>query len=370
MSMIRFYMIGMLLLPVFLFGQTDSNSNEPTKMIRGQVVFQSFSIEDVDDPITELSLPVQIYWPVNAKLNVQLNHTPASSRYGAYQINAMSDTYLKANYLILNDNGLIGVGLGLPTGPTELESDEFALTQIISNQAFRFQLPVYGQGFTANAGLGYAYEVNKKAVIGLGMHYIFRNKYQPVKNSVSDFDPGDQIGATLGVDFQINKTTKISVDGLYTYYLPDKIRGREVFAAGAKINVSVSFIKNLEMMTISGNATLRQKGKNELWTGTELEPESKNSNGTQLDFDGFLRYAMNEQLGVLGFAVLRAYGENDYKSGDAAVFGLGGGIDYAVSPQATVDAGIRAFFGRLGGGTAATGLNGFEFTLGFAYGFK
>lgn len=367
--MMRLKIIGLLLVPVLLFGQSGSN-DAPMKLIRGQVVFQSFSIEDVDDPITELTLPVQINWPVNSNLNVQLNHSPASSRFGAYQINGLSDTYLKVNYLFLNGKGLFGVGLGLPTGITELEADEFTLSQILSNQAFRFQLPVYGQGFTANAGLAYAYEINKKAVIGLGAHFIFRNKYKPVENSVSDFDPGDQIGATLGVDFQINETTKFLLDGLYTYYLPDKVRDREVFAAGAKISVSVGFLKKMEMMTISGNASLRQKGKNEFWTGTELEPESKNSNGPQLDFDGTFRYAMNEQLGLLGLAVLRAYGENEYKSGDAAIFGLGGGIDYLVSPQMQVDVGIKGLFGRLGGGSAAIGVNGFEFALGFAFGFK
>lgn len=368
--MIRFCLIGILLLPALLMGQGSSSSGNQTKMIRGQVVFQSFGVENLDESITELSLPIHIYWPVNNKLSMQLNHTPANSQFGDYQLSGLSDTYLKANYLILNNNGLIGVGLGLPTGPTELKMEEFYLTQMISMQAFRFRLPVYGQGFTANAGFAYAYEVNKKTVIGLGTHYIFRYKYKPIQNSVSDFDPGDQIGVTLGTDYQLSETAKIFVDGLYSYYLPDKIRDRGVFAAGAKISVSVGFLMNLDMMTISGNATLRQKGKNELWAGTGLEEEPKNSNGPQLDFEGFLRYTLNEQMGALGFAILRAYGENEYKYGDAAVFGIGGGIDYIISPQVTVNGGIKGFFGRLGGGTAAQSLNGFEFTLGFAYGFN
>ena len=74
-------------------------------------------------------------------------------------------------------------------------------------------------------------------------------------------------------------------------------------------------------------------------------------------------------MGALAILELRAYGENEYKTNDAAVFGIGGGIDYTASKAFTVNGGIKVLFGRLGGGNKAKGLTGYEIWISSIYNF-
>ncbi len=360
----RKLMIFIVVFPFIVWSQQGARSDANQRKIRTTIVYQQYQVEKAGVPTTELSVPIQLFWPVSPDLNILLINTPALSQYGEYELSGLSDIYVKTNYLFLNKKALLGIGLGLPSGQTELTKSEFVMAQLLSNNVLRFQLPVFGQGFGANIGFCFAHSMSDNFNVGFGLTYIFRSKYKPVEDSFDDFDPGDIFSLNGGVDFKAQKNMKIYFDIVHTLYLKDKIRGRETFGSGSKLSIEAGFFYQQEMYSILANANLRQRGKNEYWTGTSLEPESKNSNGPQLEFDGTFRYFLNEQTGALGFAVLRAYGENDYRTGDAAIGGLGVGIDHALSTQFTVDAGLKFYFGRLGGGKNAKGITGYEFLVG------
>lgn len=358
-----------LLVPALVFSQMTANSGKNYKMIRSNVAFQNFKVENLKDPVSEFTFPIQIIWPINPEFTLQIAHTPASAQFGTYRLSGLSDTYIKGTYLFLNKKGLVSLGLGLPTGVTELEATQFYVSQFLNSTALRFQLPVFGQGFTGNLGICMAHQVNDKLTLGGGANYILRNKYKPVQNSYPDYNPGDVVGVNVGADFQVRENAKLFCDLVYTIYFPDQLRGRETFGAGAKLNLEVGTLVNYELITVMANACFRQRGKNEYYTGTALEPESKNSNGPQVEFDGTVRYALNEQTGALGYAILRAHGENEYRSGDAAVFGIGGGLDSKITAQFMVNLGFKGYFGRIGGGSAAQSLSGFELFFGWIYQF-
>ncbi len=360
----RNLIIFILIFPYLVWSQQGARADANQRKFRSTLVYQQYSIEGVGTPISEFSFPIQLFWPVNSDLNILLINTPALSQYGKYELSGLSDVFIKTNYLFLNQKAMLGIGLGLPAGQTELTKSEFMMAQLLSNNALRFQSPVFGQGFSGNLGLCFAYPVNENFNIGGGVTYIFRSKYKPVKDSFDDFDPGDIISINAGFDFNIQKNIKIYLDILHTLYFKDKIRNRQTFGAGTKTSLEAGFLFHQELYSILANANLRQRGKNEYWTGTSLEPESKNSNGPQLEFDGTFRYVLNEQTGALGFAVLRAYGENEKRSGDAAIVGLGGGIDYTISAQFTIDGGCKFYYGRLGGGKNAVGITGYDFQVG------
>ncbi|MBN2088744.1 hypothetical protein JW964_03985 [candidate division KSB1 bacterium] len=360
----RKLIIFIVLFPCLVWSQKGARPDANQRKIRTTMVYQQYTVEGIGNPISEISVPIQFFWPVNSDLNILLINTPGLSQYGEYELSGLSDLYVKTNYLFLNKKALFGIGLGLPSGQTELTKSEFVMAQLLSNNALRFQLPVFGQGFSGNFGLCFAHPMNDNFNIGFGLTYVFRSKYKPVEDSFDDFDPGDIFSLNAGVDFNVQKNIKIYLDVLYTLYFKDKIRSRQTFGAGSKLSIEAGFLYRQELYSILAYANLRQRGKNEYWTGTSLEPESKNSNGPQLEFDGTFRYVLNEQTGALGFAVLRAYGENEHRSGDAAIGGLGIGIDHALSMQFTVDAGLKFYFGRLGGGKNAKGITGYEFLVG------
>lgn len=359
----KIIIMGLLLVPIMVMGQSMKRN---AKIIRGTIVQQSFSLEDDDNSMSELSFPIQVIWPVNPDLNLQLVTTPANASYGDYSMGGLSDTYMKSTYLFAEKKGMVGLGLGLPTGATELDSEQQLISSIISTNVLRFQLPVYGQGFTVNLGLAYAQPVNEKMVVGGGLSYVFRGKYKPVENSVAGYNPGDQFAINLGADYLLNEQMKLYFDIVYNLYMADQSeRDGDIFNSGSKMCFNVGFLMNTDFYMLLVNGVFRQKGKNEFLYGSELIAESENSNGPQAELDATLRYGINEKMAALGFAVIRAYGENGYKSGDAALFGLGGGADYVVSPKVTIDGALKFYFGRMGGGSAARSLSGFEFLLGF-----
>jgi len=365
----RRILVFILLFPCLVWGQKRARSKSNQRIIRGTVINQSFAVEDVDEKMTELSFPIQVLWPVNPDLSLQVFGVYGSSQYGDYKLSGLSDIYVKTNYLFMNKKAMVGLGFGVPTGVTEMNDEQFMMARMLSNNALRFQLPVFGRGFSSNFGVCFAHPASKKITIGGGFSYIYRAGYKPVEDSYDNYNPGDVFELNLGSDIQIQEDKKLFVDFLYTLYLKDKIRDRESFGAGAKLGLEIGFLMNMELITVLANATFRQKSKNEFWTGSSLEAEMKNSNGPQFEFDSTVRYLVNEQTGAMGFAILRAFGENEYRTGDAAIFGLGGGFDYLVSPQLVVDAAVKYYFGRLGGGSNALSINGLEILFGGDYSF-
>ncbi|MBN1350510.1 hypothetical protein JXJ21_13930 [candidate division KSB1 bacterium] len=363
----RFLIIALLMFPFAVSSQYYSTIGQRKRIFRTSLVTQSYSVENVDQSIMQVTGPTELFYPVSSNFTVQIMNTPGMATYGDSAISGLSDTYIRANYTFLDNKMLIGLGVGVPSGTNELDANEFDMSKVLSTDAFRFRLPVFGQGFTVGSGFAYAHPLSEKFVTGFGVNYVFRAKYNPIKNSVDNYDPGDQISTSVGLDVAVTDNSKLTFDLLYTYYLADKIRGREQFASGSKVCVSAGYLMQAKLWTFYFSGVLRQKGKNETWAGTSLKPEVKNSNGPQAEIDGLARYTMNERTGLRILVELRAYGENELKTGDAALFGLGGGVDYNISSVFAITGDLKVLFGRLGGGSNASSVTGIESVMGISY---
>ncbi|MCK5739346.1 hypothetical protein KAH55_09195 [bacterium] len=360
---------SLLLIPVCLMAQAVSvHTTRPTLQTR--LYFQNYRMGDVDASLNQVSMPLILSWPIRSDVNVQMRMTPGSTFFDDESLAGLSDLYVNANYLFWEQRIMAGVGVGVPTGTSKLDQTGFQIARLISNNAFRFQLPTYGQGMSVNGGLAMAYPVSDVAIVGAGLNYIFRNKYEPVAESHDDYNPGDLAGANMGIDFLLTEQSKFFMDLLFTYYFPDYIAGQEVFEAGTKFNFEMGYFFNSDVWTVLVNGVFRQRGKNDIWNGASLTQEIKNSNGPQFELGGTGRYQATERLAGLGFLELRAFGKNEYDSGAATIVGLGGGVDYAPNRQLTLDFSVKLYFGQMSGGEDDTqSVNGFELTTGCIYQF-
>jgi len=145
--------IFVIFVPVMCFGQQAGAS------IRTSFVLQKWDIQKVKDSVSEGTFPIEINYSIRDNINLQINHFPALSKFGKSEIAGLSDTWVRATYSFANDKALVSFGVGIPTGKTELDSSEIIIARLLSEQSFKFQLPVYGQGLTVSGGIMYALPV-------------------------------------------------------------------------------------------------------------------------------------------------------------------------------------------------------------------
>ncbi|UCE07943.1 MAG: hypothetical protein JSW07_07900, partial [bacterium] len=119
-------------------------------ILRTGFMIQIWSIEKLNKPISENTFPIEVIYPIRENLSIQFNHSPAVSRFGRTNLSGLSDTWIRSTYAFMNNRASVSVGLGLPTGKTELNTSEMILSRFLSQNAFKFRLPVFGQGLTVS----------------------------------------------------------------------------------------------------------------------------------------------------------------------------------------------------------------------------
>jgi len=348
-------------------GVLAQNSNA---IIRTSFISQTWSIEDIDRSISEMTFPVEIIYPIRDNFNIQINHSPAVSNFGDTSLAGLSDTWIRSGFRFSNDRALFSVGLGIPTGKSELTLFESDLSSILSVNAFKFQLPVFGQGFTASAGLMYAYPINEKLTIGGGANFVLRNKYKINVASgnqliASQYNPGEQIGINIGCDFLIIPNLRSNFDFIFSYYTTDKLTNSNdttKFQSGPKY----SFRGGLQYQVPYGyfwlTAFYRAKAKNETWDNQALVmiAEDKNSNITLREFELGAVITLSNVFSLLPGFEIRSYKENDFKKGQVDLYGGCIGYEFQMLENLTISMGAKLFFGQGELGNLLRNISGFE----------
>ncbi|MBN2602687.1 MAG: hypothetical protein JXA91_00965, partial [Candidatus Thermoplasmatota archaeon] len=213
----------LLIIPIICFAQNEYQTQELNhRIITTSFVIQNWKIDGVDERIAEGTFPIDIIYPIHDNITVQFSHSPALSRFGETTLNGLSDTWLRSSYTFLDEKCAVSCGLGLPTGKTELTTEESKLDSLLSQNVFRFRLPVFGQGITANTGIAGAFPLSSKFAVGGGLNYVYRGKYKYRKDVSSTLDIGDQFGCTVGLDYYFSSKIRTNLDVIYTYFLNDK----------------------------------------------------------------------------------------------------------------------------------------------------
>lgn len=308
-------------------------------------VFQKWTIENFADPVSEGTFPVELIYPVMDNFHVQVSHFPALSRYGEASMTGLSDTWIRTSYTMMDNQLAFSFGAGIPTGKTELDSSEIIITQLISQNSFKFRLPVFGQGLTLSGGVMYALPVNDNFSLGFGASYVFRGKYKFSKLASFDYDPGDQIGGNIGFDYLVTPQLSTSLDFVYSYYFTDKLDNTEIFSSGPNMTVKLSSLYTANFGNVWLNAFYRLKSKNETWDGQALVPEAKNSNVTLRELELGTRLRLTDILFIKFQTEVRSYVENEYNQGWIDIFGGGIGYELMLSRNFAVSMGIKLYFG-------------------------
>ncbi|MCJ7813270.1 hypothetical protein MUP95_08160, partial [bacterium] len=220
--------------------------------------------------------------------------------------------------------------------------------------------------------------IQENVVIGLGGQYLYRNPYHPleyqylvgdiIKTSDEVYRPGDEISGHFGVDFQIIENTKIMLDGIYTYYWPDRLSDRKIYGAGQKITINFGFVYQFDEKFVSSQILYRYQGKNKLLQELDIELEDKNRNGSQLEIN--LTY---KAISIPNFSIYllgdgRIYNKNEVNDvGKAFVGGGGFGVDYHVSESWILDFSFKYLGGSITTDLGERRVEGMDIYFGFKY---
>ena len=336
----------LLITPMTLFAQESyQGTSFKTGFIRSMVVFQNWKIDGIDDRIAEGSLPIFINLPVRENMSLQILHSPAISRFGDSELSGLSDTWLRGSYVFPNNRLMLSAGLGIPTGKTELTAEEAALSSIMSQNVFRFRTPVFGQGLTASAGFMYAFPLSDRFTMGSGLNFVFKNKYKITENMQDDFNPGEQMGVTLGGSYRFSSGLSIDLDFIYTYFMADKIEDTEIFKAGNKYAVKGGLRYDGGRTMFLAVGRMRYSDKNDIWDGSALVAEEKNSSLFQMELDAVYRIKFSPLYSLDLLFEGRSYIENEYLLGQADIFGGGLGNNIQLTENWGVNLGFKIFLG-------------------------
>jgi len=313
-------------------------------------VYQTWSFGD-SSRISEFSIPVSFYYPLNNRFSVAAFLSQASSNgevsgFSLQKLNGLSDAQFSLNYYIEDKNILLSLGGGLPVGKKELSLDEFATSVIVSQNAFNFQVPIFGQGFNLSPGFTWAKPMNEKTVLGLGASYQLKGKYYPIVKSVMTdlYDPGDEILLTGGLDYQVSEIEALSFDLTVNLYGKDKVGALEVYKAGTKIMAATQYKKFVGYDLLWWFGRFRSRAKSDIYA-TVSTSESVKTQRDEFESVGMYRKRLNPKTSLAYTAEARYFFKTD-AIGSAYQAGVGILPETQVSPNTRLQGKFKLFVGK------------------------
>ena len=352
--------IAFLFMAASLLGQEEIIPVQRTPSLVIGMKYQAWRLEFQNYPISQISGPLLFILPLSDRFHFQVLHTPAVTWWEEDRsITGPSDTWIQGSYVLGKDLGLINVGVGLPTGKTRLQNNQFFVSQFLGRNVFRFGLPIYGQGLTIKAGGILTHKLSKQVVFGVGGQYLKKQPYYPVEYEIEyaigtqtlshlyapKYQAGDEATGQLGVDVLLNKDTKLFFDLMLTHYFRDKLDGEEFFGSGQRISLKTGVYHRYEDKYLWGQILYRYKGKNEILQDLTFQPEPFQMTNYQIEAHFLAHFTSVENAKLYTLADVRIYGKNDAGNFGANIFGGGIGIQFKTAIGSLIDFNIKYFGG-------------------------
>ncbi len=212
-------------------------------------VTQQWTIKD-SGTVSQQSAPFSLSVPLFNRMLISVTNSGASSSFGSEKVSGIVDTRVSLSYVFPGDKIWLTGGVSVPTGKTKLTTPQLKLASLVSQTAFAYRVPTFGQGLSGNMAIVYAGTITRRMVLGIGVSYYYKGKYEPVEAaSKFEYDAGDEISVNLGYDFiTFSKVARLSFDMTATYFLDDQLNGTNVFRSGPRfIGLAAYSIKSGSM---------------------------------------------------------------------------------------------------------------------------
>ena len=324
-----------------------------------QPSYQTWS-DGKDNSISQYGTMLSVYLPLTreASLTVRAGHAITSG--DVESLSGPTDIQLGLGWFLERLNLMTSLGVNVPTGKRELEPAQFVTSTAISNPILNFRYPILGQGLNINPGLAWVVPVSDATVLGLGGSYQYKAMYKPLAGGI-EYDPGDEVLVTGGVDIQLDGSSNISLDAVFTLYGNDKVDGKESYASGSTIAGNLQYLRSFAQNELRIFTRYRSKGKSEIGSPVGLVAEPLKTEPNRFEAIAEYKIVFTPAFSM-GFSLDgKIYEETSAFLSGATLFGFGIAPVFAPTPAIQIPVRLRAQFGKTKEFTSTRQL---EFSLG------
>ncbi len=198
--------------------------------------FHSYKLgSPTSETISEFSLPLYVLVPVNQSLSFDLGTAFAQSRVDqtaadggktASTISGMTDTQIRANYVIGTDFIVLTGGVNLPTGQSTVATKQQLAAGLIGSDFLAFPISNMGTGFGGTGGVAIAEPVGEWN-LGGGVSVRKSASYDAFSDANGSrfhYEPGNEYRARVGLDRGVG-TGRFTVGLTYSTFGNDNLAG-------------------------------------------------------------------------------------------------------------------------------------------------
>lgn len=188
-----------------------------------------------NETITEYSLPLYVLVPVSPSLSFDLGTAYAQSHVSqtgtdgkkiTSTISGMTDTQIRANYVIGTDFIVLTAGVNLPTGQSTVATQQQLAAGLIGSDFLAFPISNMGTGFGGTGGVAIAEPVGDWS-LGAGVSVRKSAAYDAFSDGSGarfHYQPGNEYRARVGLDRGVG-TGRFTVGLTYSTFGNDNLAG-------------------------------------------------------------------------------------------------------------------------------------------------
>lgn len=346
----RYFYVTLTLLLCSLVGILPAQINQ-LEFIRSQHFrptfhIKSWTFDDTEalDRFTEFTIPVSYSLPLGTRLGLDVATAPFIGikelpNGKTDEFHNVTDTFVRASFIVGDNLALLTFGVGIPSGETELTADEMTIAGLASNRPLNNPVTNFGTGFSYHFGLALAQELGTW-VLGAGVGFSLRQKYD-ANLSGQDFEiaPGNEFNLTVGVEREFEMAggrAKVLADFIYTNYGEDEINDAPFFEAGDKFLLRGQLLAPLGFLNpVILSAIYRWRSDNRI-DETTMDA-SLISNGSEVELRAAFIQPLGGSFSLKYVAQAQLYGDNDLGFEGATIYGFGGGFVLNFSNRVSFD---------------------------------
>lgn len=155
-------------------------------------------------------------------------------------IDGLTDTDVRLSAMLGRDVVTITAIAQLPTGVSELTTQEADAAGMFAADVLPFRVSNWGAGGGFGLSTAFAQPVGEYAV-GLAVGYVVAREFEPIANDARAYRPGNQFHVRGAIDRTFGSSGKASLSVTYQRFTEDESDGRNLFRTGDRVQAVGSY---------------------------------------------------------------------------------------------------------------------------------
>ena len=295
--------------------------------------------------------------PVTRDIAFSASAIPFSTGGDYSHVSGMSDAQLSISWSLPAPRLVFTLGVNAPSGKTQLTRDEFLTGVLLSNPVFGMRVPQFGQGWNIDPGVLYALSFGENTAAGLGLSYRMQGKFHPVQ-SIGEYDPGDELLATGGLETKLAEGEVVSADVIVTAFGRDVLEGEEVFRSGTKIVAGLQYGKYFGYSRLLVSGRYRSTGRSLVSVAGALVTVDQNVEPANAELLASWSMRLSNALSATVLAEGRRFTETAAAISGISIFTAGLSAEWKLSPAIAIPISAMVHSGSMKGSRSISGFEG------------